>query len=85
VPRESEDYDLLSALNFLKNRKLIRKGKGDLWELCGIELPQWSIPEADYDLIVEQSIRATENVAHETTLADQLVDDQPSAVVKRIK
>ncbi|VAW87757.1 Type II restriction enzyme, methylase subunits, partial [hydrothermal vent metagenome] len=85
VPQASDDYDLLRALNFLKNRKTIRKGKGNLWERWDNELPQWLIPEADYTLIVEQSIRAAENMANDPILHDQTEDDHPAVKIKRIK
>ncbi len=85
VPQQSDDYNLLKALDFLKIRKLIRRGKGDLWELCGIDLPKWSIPEADYELIVEQSIRAEEDMANDSTSDNQTVGDQLPVEIKRIK
>lgn len=85
MPKDSDDYDLLTALNSLKNMGAIRKGKGNLWEVCSGDLPAWDVPEVDYELIVEQSILAAEALGSLTATGDQTDDDQIPSNTLRAK
>lgn len=85
VPQDSDDYDLLTALNSLKNMGAIRKGKGNLWEVCSSDLPAWGVPEGDYELIIEQSILAAEALGEVSATGDQVDDDQTPSNTMRVK
>lgn len=85
VPQDSDDYDLLTALNSLKNMGAIRKGKGNLWEVCSSDLPTWGVPEVDYELIIEQSILAAEALGEVSATGDQADDDQAPPNTLRVK
>jgi len=84
IPQKSKDYDLMRALNSLSKR-VIRRGKDNLWEICSDDLPIYTVPETDYVMLIEQSHRAVKNMRDLLAIDDQVADKQTPTDIKGIK